>query len=160
MLHQQRSQIDAIAAHMASTAGLAVEQMSQCFEGSSSQAGTVAVQLAALRALLASVLCPASHRPLFLPQALALFTQVWTASMLLHCLCTLVSVAIACSICVHFCAVLPAPRICAVLACVQLLMAAESCLYASALACMISSLSSPSIPLLLEMLSQELLTVD
>ena len=81
--HQQRSQVDAIAAHIASTAGLAVEHMSQSYEGSTNQAGTVAVQLAALKAMLASVLCPAPHRAPFLPQALMLFTQV----------CTLVTVA-------------------------------------------------------------------
>lgn len=83
MSHQQRNQVDAIAAHIASTAGLAIEHMSQSYEGSSNQAGTVAVQLAALKAMLASVLCPAPHRAPFLPQALMLFTQV----------CTLVTVA-------------------------------------------------------------------
>lgn len=80
MSQQQRTQIDAIAAHIASTAGLAIDQISQSFEGNSSQAGNVAIQLAALKALLASVLCPAPHRPSFLPQALTLFTQVRTAT--------------------------------------------------------------------------------
>ena len=80
MSQQQRTQIDAIVAHIASTAGLAIDQISQSFEGNSSQAGTVAIQLAALKALLASVLCPAPHRPSFLPQALTLFTQVRTAT--------------------------------------------------------------------------------
>ncbi|DBA67897.1 TPA: hypothetical protein ACH3X2_014105 [Trebouxia sp. C0005] len=75
MSQQQRAQIDAIVAHIASTAGLAIDQISQSFEGNPSQAGTVAIQLAALRALLASVLCPAPHRPSFLPQALMLFAQ-------------------------------------------------------------------------------------
>ena len=79
MSQQQRAQIDAIVAHIASTAGLAIDQISQSFEGNPSQAGTVAIQLAALRALLASVLCPAPHRPSFLPQALMLFAQVRTA---------------------------------------------------------------------------------
>jgi len=80
MSQQQRTQIDAVIAHIASTAGLAIDQISQSFEGNSSQAGTVAIQLAALKALLASVLCPALHRPSFLPQALTLFTQVRTAT--------------------------------------------------------------------------------
>lgn len=80
MSQQQRTQIDAIAAHIASTAGLAVDQISQSFEGNSSQTGTVAIHLAALHALLASVLCPAPHRPSSLPQALTLFTQVRTAT--------------------------------------------------------------------------------
>ena len=80
MSQQQRTQVDAIAAHIASTAGLAVDQISQCFEGNSSQAGTITIQLAALRALLASVLCPAPNRPSFLPQALMLFTQVRIAT--------------------------------------------------------------------------------
>ena len=80
MSQQQRTQIDAVIAHIASTAGLAIDQISQSFEGNSSQAGTVAIQLAALKALLASVLCPALHRPSFLPQALTLFTQVCTAT--------------------------------------------------------------------------------
>ncbi len=80
MSQQQRTQIDAIVAHIASTAGLAIDQISQSFEGNSGQAGTVAIQLAALKALLASVLCPAPHRPSFLPQALTLFTQVRTAT--------------------------------------------------------------------------------
>ena len=76
MSQQQRIQIDAATAHIASTASLASQRMSQSFEGSSNQAGAVAVQLAAMKALLASVLSPASHRPAFLPQALNLFTQV------------------------------------------------------------------------------------
>lgn len=76
MSQQQRMQIDAITAHIASTASSAAHHMSQTFEGNCNQAGAVAVQLAALRALLASVLSPAPYRPPFLPQALTLFTQV------------------------------------------------------------------------------------
>ena len=76
MSQQQRMQIDAITAHCASTASLAIHHTSQAFEGSSNQAGAIAVQLAAMKALLASMLSPAPHRPPFLPQALALFTQV------------------------------------------------------------------------------------
>lgn len=76
MSQQQRMQIDAVTAHIASTASTAAHHMSQSFEGSCNQAGAIAVQLAALKALLASVLSPAPHRPSFLPQALALFTQV------------------------------------------------------------------------------------
>ena len=76
MSQQQRMQIDAITAHIASTASSAAHHMSQTVEGNYNQAGAVAVQLAALRALLASVLSPAPYRPPFLPQALTLFTQV------------------------------------------------------------------------------------
>ena len=77
MLQQQRMETDAIAVHMASTASLALSRMSQSFESSSdSQAGAVALHLAALKVLLASVLCPVPHRPVFLAQALDLFTQV------------------------------------------------------------------------------------
>lgn len=76
MTQQQRIQIDSMTAHIASSASLAVHHMSQSFEGGCNQAGALAVQLAAMKALLASVLCPAPHRPTFLPQALSLFTQV------------------------------------------------------------------------------------
>ncbi len=82
MSQLQRSQIDVIVAHIASTAAVATEQLSQSFEGNSRQTGTTAVQLAAFKALLASVLCPAPHRPSFLPQALMLFTQVQNATSL------------------------------------------------------------------------------
>ena len=84
MPHQQRNQIDAVVAHIASTACLACEQLSQSFEGNTGQAGTVALQLAALKALLASVLCPAPHRPTFLPQALQLFNKVNSSARTLH----------------------------------------------------------------------------
>jgi len=107
MSQQQRTQIDAITAHIASTAGLAIDQISQSFEGNSSQAGTVAVQLAALRALLASVLCPAPHRPSFLPQALMLFTQVCTATATsITLLCVSLRSSLALVPC-HACAVIP-----------------------------------------------------
>lgn len=87
MTQQQRMQIDAVTAHIASTASTAAHHMSQSYEGSCNQAGAIAVQLAALKALLASVLSPAPHRPPFLPQALALFTQVLVlGSMLESCL--------------------------------------------------------------------------
>ena len=76
MIQQQRMQIDAMTAHIASTSSLALQRVSQSFEGSCNQAGAVAVLLAAMKALLASMLSPAPHRPPFLPQALALFTQV------------------------------------------------------------------------------------
>lgn len=76
MSQQQRLQIDAMTAHIASSSSLALQHVSQSFEGSCNQAGAVAVQLAAMKALLASMLSPAPHRPPFLPQALALFTQV------------------------------------------------------------------------------------
>lgn len=76
MSQQQRMQIDAVTAHIASTASLASQRMSQSFEGTCNQAGAVAVQLAAMKALLTSVLSPAPHRPAFLPQALTLFSQV------------------------------------------------------------------------------------
>ena len=76
MSQRQRMQIDAVTAHIASTASSAAHNISQSFEGNCNQAGAVGVQLAALKALLASVLSPAPHRPPFLPQALALFTQV------------------------------------------------------------------------------------
>lgn len=85
MSQQQRLQIDAVTAHIASTSSLALHRVSQSFEGSCNQAGANAVQLAAMKALLASMLSPAPHRPPFLPQALALFTQVTS----LPCILTL-----------------------------------------------------------------------
>lgn len=89
MSQRQRMQIDAITAHIASTASLAAHHISQSFEGNCNQAGAVAVQLAALKALLASVLSPAPHRPPFLPQALALFTQVsFLGHIFTNCLCS------------------------------------------------------------------------
>ena len=85
MPQQQRCEVDAIAAHMASTSALALQSMSHSFEGgsSSSQAGALALHLAALKTLVASVLSPAQHRPTFLPQALDLFTQVCQCSLLM-----------------------------------------------------------------------------
>ena len=81
MLLQQRIETDAIAAHIASTASLALSAMSQSLESSNdSQAGAVALHLAALKVLLASILSPVPHRPPFLAQALDLFTQVHCSS--------------------------------------------------------------------------------
>lgn len=84
MSQQQRMQIDAVTAHIASTASSAADHISQSFEGSCNQAGALAVQLAALKALLASILSPAPHRPSFLPQALTLFTQVLILGQILQ----------------------------------------------------------------------------
>ena len=76
---QQRSQVDAIAVHMASTASLAAEHMAQSFDGGSSpHTAHPDLQLAAMQTLLASVLSPVPHRPTFQPQALSMFCQVRT----------------------------------------------------------------------------------
>ena len=73
---QQRGQVDAIAIHVASTASLAADRMSQSFDSSFSHLRQPGLQLAAMQTLLASVLSPVPHRPPFQPQALAIFCQV------------------------------------------------------------------------------------
>lgn len=78
MSTQQRTQIDAIAAHMASTAALS-ERVAQSFDSSPDQAGPAHLQLAAMQTLLSSLLSPVPHRPTFLPQALSIFSQVTLA---------------------------------------------------------------------------------
>ncbi len=60
-----------MAAHMAATAASGAQKLSQDADGDT---GALApLQLAAYRALLASVLAPAGHRPPHLPLALRLF---------------------------------------------------------------------------------------
>lgn len=73
---QQRSQVDAIAIHVASTASLAADRMAQSADSGFSHSRHPDLQLAAMQTLLASVLSPVPHRPQFQPQALAIFCQV------------------------------------------------------------------------------------
>ena len=71
---EARAQLDAIVAHQASTAAAAVQR--QARSGAPAAAAPGALHLAALHALLASVLAPCRHAPPFLPHALTLFSQV------------------------------------------------------------------------------------
>ena len=71
---ETRAQLDAVVAHQASTAAAAVQKQSR--SGTPSSAAPGALHLAALRALLSSVLAPCRHAPPFLPHALHLFSQV------------------------------------------------------------------------------------
>jgi len=101
---EQRAAADALAAHAAATAAAAADRLgreaetggrelgggggaSACCDGAPGAGrdgggggggggGAVALRAAALRALAASVLAPAAHRPPFLPLALGLFRQV------------------------------------------------------------------------------------
>lgn len=82
---QQRSQVDAIAVHMAATCTIAAERLSQSPDSSLSHTHQPDVQLAAMQTLLASVLSPLPHRPTFLPQALAIFCQVTLCSLRVGC---------------------------------------------------------------------------
>lgn len=60
-----------MASHMASTATAAAQKLGQDADGDASLLAPL--QLAAYRALLASVLAPVGHRPASLPLALRLF---------------------------------------------------------------------------------------
>lgn len=71
---EARAQLDAAVAHQASFAAAAVQRQSH--SGTPACLAPGAVHLAALRALLASVLAPCRHAPPFLPHALHLFCQV------------------------------------------------------------------------------------
>jgi hypothetical protein len=68
-----RHRADAVAAHAAATAAAAAVRLAQDADGDG--AGVKGLQLAAYRALLASALAPAGHRPAHLPTALRLFRQ-------------------------------------------------------------------------------------
>lgn len=69
-----RAQLDAVVAHQASSAAAAVQKQSR--SGAPTPAAPSALHLAALQALLASVLAPCRHAPPFLPHAMHLFSQV------------------------------------------------------------------------------------
>ena len=72
---QVRAQLDSMVTHQAASAAAAVQRTSAA--GLDASFGSaLPLQLAALRALRASVLAPCSHRPPFLPRALALLRQV------------------------------------------------------------------------------------
>ncbi len=70
---EARAQLDAAVAHQAATAAAGCERASR--SGAQAPRCVRAVQLAALRALLASVLAPAAHRPPFLAHALHAFRK-------------------------------------------------------------------------------------
>lgn len=71
---QQRRQLDDLAAHVAATSAGAARQLSSDAESAVS-ASLAALQLAAYRLLLATLLAPAPHRPPHLAAALRLFRQ-------------------------------------------------------------------------------------
>ena len=71
---EMRAQLDAVVAHQASSAAAAVQKQSR--SGAPTPVALGALHLAALQALLASVLAPCRHAPPFLPRALHLFSQV------------------------------------------------------------------------------------
>ncbi|KAK9809218.1 hypothetical protein WJX72_011546 [[Myrmecia] bisecta] len=73
----QRVQLDSVVVHVANTA---VQKLGQEPESGGREGPVAELQLAAYRALLASVVAPSAHRPPFLPQALALFRQGLHAS--------------------------------------------------------------------------------
>ncbi|KAK9862775.1 hypothetical protein WJX84_000711 [Apatococcus fuscideae] len=71
----QRLQLDAMAAHMASTAFAAAEGLAAAVETGARESLAAPLQLAACKALVASILAPAPHSPAFLPLALRLLRQ-------------------------------------------------------------------------------------
>jgi hypothetical protein len=81
-----RAQLDAAIAHQASTAGKGLE--SQARDGLPASGCLLHLQQASQRALLASALAPCMHRPPFLPLALHLFRQVYSAVLLESLQCT------------------------------------------------------------------------
>lgn len=70
---EARAQLDAAVAHQAATAAAGCERASR--SGAPAPRSVQAVRLAAMRALLASVLAPCGHRPPFIAQALHFFRQ-------------------------------------------------------------------------------------
>jgi len=66
--------MDAVVAHQAATAAEVCRRASR--SGAGAPRSAQAVQLAALKALLASVLAPCAHRPPFFAHALHLFRSV------------------------------------------------------------------------------------
>ena len=73
---EQRAQLDAVAAHAASTSTAAAQKLLSDAAPAERERLLRQVQLAAFQALLASVLAPFGSRPTFLPLALHLFRQV------------------------------------------------------------------------------------
>lgn len=74
-----RVQLDAVAAHAAATAAAAAERQRRSSDASADAVAAAGrLRLAAARALLASVLAPCGHRPVFLTPALRLFQKVWS----------------------------------------------------------------------------------
>ncbi|KAK9818712.1 hypothetical protein WJX74_000739 [Apatococcus lobatus] len=85
----QRLQLDAMAAHMASSAFAAADGLSAAVETGGREGLAATLQLAACRALVASVLAPAPHAPPFLPLTLRLLRQgLHSSDALLSTLCT------------------------------------------------------------------------
>ena len=72
----QRLQLDAMAAHMTSSAFAAADVLSAAVETGARESLAAPLQLAACKALIASVLAPAPHSPPFLPLTLKLLRQV------------------------------------------------------------------------------------
>ncbi|CAL8470253.1 g9795 [Coccomyxa elongata] len=75
---EARAQLDATVAHQAATAAAGCERASR--SGAAAPHSVQGVRLAAMRALLASVLAPCSHRPPFIAQALHFFRQGLTSA--------------------------------------------------------------------------------
>lgn len=76
---EARAQLDAAVAHQAATAAVGCERASR--SGAPAPRSIQGVRLAAMRALLASVLAPCSHRPPFIAQALHFFHQACLAGL-------------------------------------------------------------------------------
>lgn len=73
---EQRALAEAAAAHIAATAAAAQRRLSSGHETSARARGVCRLAAAALRALATAVAVPGSHRPVLLPEAVALFTEV------------------------------------------------------------------------------------
>ena len=72
----QRALAEAAVAHIAATAAAAQQRLSAGHETSARARGVSRLAAAALRALATAVVVPGSHRPVLLPEAVALFTEV------------------------------------------------------------------------------------
>ena len=98
-----RAQLDAGVAHQAATAAACCERASR--SGAPAPRSVQGVRLAAMRALLASVLAPCTHRPPFIAHALHLLRQArFTGPALI-----LVPV---CQLCVHLCSCTQMAAVC------------------------------------------------
>ena len=73
---KQRALAEATVAHIAATAAAAQQRLRSGHETSARARGVSQLAAAALKALATAVIVPGGHRPVLLPEAVALFTGV------------------------------------------------------------------------------------
>ena len=73
---EQKALAEATVAHIAATTAAAQLRLSSGHETSARARGVSRLAAAALKALATAVIVPGGHRPVLLPEAVALFTEV------------------------------------------------------------------------------------